>query len=99
MWWALAIALVGASDDRPFVEIVSDRGAVDGAGTAQSARWDRVKLELDVENRLSEAVRDLSLEVSLVRPQGAPIAAHQLRAGRRCIARGAAGLDDHRYVG
>lgn len=71
---ALTVLLLGPAapgdDDLPYVEILQSVGAIDGPAEGGLAvpRWERVRLELRVENRLSLEVRDLELEVALVSP-------------------------------
>lgn len=71
---ALTVLLLGLAapgdDDRPYVEILQSIGAIDGPAEGGLAvpRWERVRLELRVENRLPLEVRDLELEVALVSP-------------------------------
>jgi tetratricopeptide (TPR) repeat protein len=57
-------------DDRPYVEILQSSGAIDGPaeGGLSVPRWERVRLELRVENRLRLEVHDLELDVALVSP-------------------------------
>ena len=57
--------------DGAFVQILQSVGAIDGPSEGGLAipRWERVRLELKVENRLPIEVRDLELEVALVSPE------------------------------
>lgn len=71
--WAAILSMVVAQaapddGDRPFVEILESTGAVDGPAEAGTGvpRWERVRMELSVANRLSVDVSDLDLMVALV---------------------------------
>ena len=72
MLGALAIfaALAGATpdEDRPYVEILQDLGAIDGPADAAVGvpQWERVRLELQLANRLPYPVEGLEVEVKLV---------------------------------
>ncbi len=59
--------------DRPYVEILQSTGAIDGPSEGGIAvpRWERVRIELRVENRLAVEVRDLEVELALVSASGA----------------------------
>lgn len=71
---ALAIALASISllAEPPRLEIVSSAGALDGpeASRTSSPEWERMRIELDVANRLSVPARDLVLDVALVETPG-----------------------------
>lgn len=70
---ALLLALFGADgSDRPYVQILASSGAVDGPaeGGIVAPRWEQVRIELKVENRLEAEVHDLELEVALVSAGG-----------------------------
>lgn len=57
-----------AEPDRPYVEILEDLGAIDGPaeGRIGAPNWERVRLDLQLANRLPVEVRDVALEVRLV---------------------------------
>lgn len=54
--------------DRPYVEILESTGAVDGPAESNVGvpRWERVRMELRVENRLQIDVTGLELDIALV---------------------------------
>ncbi len=60
-----------AEDQKPHVEILESSGAIDGpgGGIQVTPRWERVRLDLEVVNRLSSNVHQLELQVSLVSAQ------------------------------
>jgi tetratricopeptide (TPR) repeat protein len=71
----LAVLMLGPAapegeEDRPYVEILQSSGAIDGPaeGGLSVPRWERVRLELRVENRLRIEVHNLELDVALVSP-------------------------------
>jgi tetratricopeptide (TPR) repeat protein len=73
--FAAALALAAQTtdeSDRPFVEILQSTGAIDGPSEAGAAvpRWERMRLELRVENRLPVEIRDIEVEVALVSASG-----------------------------
>ena len=78
-WLIPSIALaalcsgVPQDGDRPFVEILQSTGALDGPSESgmQVPRWERVRLELRIANRVATAVGELELEISLVSLGGA----------------------------
>ena len=57
-----------AEDDAPYVEILQDLGAIDGPseGAVGLPSWERVRIDLEVVNRLPFEVQGLVLEVKLV---------------------------------
>ncbi|MCK6550397.1 hypothetical protein L6R52_31460, partial [Myxococcota bacterium] len=59
--------------DKPLVEILQSNGALDGPAESAVAvpRWERLRLELRVENRLPAEITDLEVEVALVSSAGA----------------------------
>lgn len=63
----------GEESDHPYVEILQSSGAIDGPSESGIAvpRWERVRLEMRVVNRLPVEVRDLEVEVALVSASGA----------------------------
>ena len=66
-----AICLVGLlvanpTFDAPLVEILASEGAVGAESSQVGAGWDRVRLQLQVVNRLAIPVDDLVVEVTLV---------------------------------
>lgn len=63
-----------AGFDGPYVEIVRSQGMLDGpnVGTLAAPRWDTVRLELEVENRLPVEAGDLTLRIELVRGSSNP---------------------------
>lgn len=68
----LAAAEGGDESDRPFVEILQSTGAIDGDSEAGISvpRWERMRLEMRVANRLAAEVRDIEVEVALVSASG-----------------------------
>lgn len=71
MWASLiAVALIAApaDEDRPYVEILESTGAVDGPAESGAGvpQWERVRMELRVENRLSVDIGGLELDIALV---------------------------------
>ncbi len=58
----------GEGDDRPYVEILQSTGAIDGPakGGLSIPRWERMRLDLQVENRLQVDIDKLELEIGLV---------------------------------
>ena len=71
--WLGPTASAHAAKDGPAVEIVASAGAVDGpeATAVGRPKWERVRLELRVKNRLAQNISDLEVELSLVPANGA----------------------------
>ncbi len=66
----LVLIAAAAADegDRPYVEILESTGAVDGPAESNVGvpKWERVRMELRVENRLQVDVTGLELDIALV---------------------------------
>ncbi len=63
-WLLLALS---ADGEPALVRVVASSGAVDGPAEIGSgaARWERVRIELEIENRIGTEIGDLELEIGL----------------------------------
>jgi hypothetical protein len=68
---ALWLALLAGAAEPSLVSVRTIRGAIDGPhlGALAAPRWDRIQLQVEIENHLPVAVTDLELGVELLRDE------------------------------